>query len=49
MQLTGLDDKQVMVGETGFEPVTLAVSRQCSTAELHTLIYLIYIKYTLKM
>ena len=25
-----------MVGTTGFEPVTPAVSRQCSTAELHT-------------
>ena len=26
-----------MVGATGFEPVTPAVSRQCSTAELRTL------------
>ena len=25
-----------MVGVTGIEPVTPAVSRQCSTAELHT-------------
>ena len=25
-----------MVGATGFEPVTPAVSRQCSTAELRT-------------
>jgi hypothetical protein len=25
-----------MVGATGIEPVTPAVSRQCSTAELHT-------------
>ena len=32
-------DKKIspsMVGATGFEPVTPAVSRQCSTAELHT-------------
>ena len=27
-----------MVGATGLEPVTPAVSRQCSTAELRTLI-----------
>ncbi len=33
-----------MVGVTGIEPVTPAVSRQCSTAELHTqVIYIIYI------
>ena len=27
-----------MVGATGIEPVTPAVSRQCSTAELHPLL-----------
>ena len=31
-----------MVGVTGIEPVTPAVSRQCSTAELHTQIVLFY-------
>ena len=29
-----------MVGATGFEPVTPAVSRQCSTTELRTLIFI---------
>ena len=28
-----------MVGVTGIEPVTPAVSRQCSTAELHTQLF----------
>ena len=28
-----------MVGVTGIEPVTPAVSRQCSTAELHTHVF----------
>ena len=39
MRHRGKKDKNIftcMVGATGFEPVTPAVSRQCSTAELHT-------------
>ena len=35
-----------MVGVTGIEPVTPAVSRQCSTAELHTQEVLFYKKYS---
>jgi hypothetical protein len=31
-----------MVGATGIEPVTPAVSRQCSTAELRTHFFLFY-------
>ena len=40
MRHRGKKDKKIlpsMVGATGFEPVTPAVSRQCSTAELRTL------------
>ena len=39
MRHRGKKDKKIfpsMVGATGFEPVTPAVSRQCSTAELRT-------------
>ena len=40
MRHRGKKDKKIlpsMVGATGIEPVTPAVSRQCSTAELRTL------------
>mgnify|MGYP007058494409 CR=1 FL=1 len=39
MRNRGKKDKKIfpsMVGATGIEPVTPAVSRQCSTAELRT-------------
>ena len=36
--------KDFMVGATGFEPVTPAVSRQCSTTELRTQIMFIIAK-----
>ncbi len=36
-----------MVGVTGIEPVAPAVSRQCSTAELHTQVILFYLNIVL--
>jgi L-amino acid N-acyltransferase YncA len=38
-----------MVGATGFEPVTPALSRQCSTAELRTLFILRLLFYYIKL
>ena len=38
-----------MVGATGIEPVTPAVSRQCSTAELRTQYLINYSKFKINL